>query len=243
MSLETAVAAPKSGSGAGAAKTPAGKAAPRLWGRLKAIALASVAPLCLLFLWDFMVRRTGTRLIPLMDEGAKGIEELQKQARDLGLTVSSETAKDAAELNDTLNILWRVIKQGVFTIGGALAPIITSVAQTITRVVVSTCAWWLRSSPSRCGRWIATSAATASRFSAPPPSTTTDTFGNSAPPMINTIATLLPMSWMPEMNSPVFGAPGTGMMPKREAPPSSGRSTSAWEKASQPVSGRPIIST
>ena len=64
MSLETAVAAPKSGSGAGAAKTPAGKAAPRLWGRLKAIALASVVPLCLLFLWNFMVRRTGTRLIP-----------------------------------------------------------------------------------------------------------------------------------------------------------------------------------
>ena len=31
----------------------------------------------------------------------------------------------------------------------------------IRRVVVSTCAWWLRSSPSRCGLWIAKSTATA----------------------------------------------------------------------------------
>jgi hypothetical protein len=85
--------------------------------------------------------KSGTRLIPLMDEGAKGIEELQKQARDLGLTVSSETAKDAAELNDTLNILWRVLKQGVFTIGSALSPLIKSIAESITRVVVNVTAW------------------------------------------------------------------------------------------------------
>ena len=64
MSLQTAVAEPQSGSAAGAAKTRAGKAAPLLWRRLKAIALASAVPLCLLFLWDFMVRQTGTRLIP-----------------------------------------------------------------------------------------------------------------------------------------------------------------------------------
>jgi hypothetical protein len=57
--------------------------------------------------------RAGSQLLPLMEGGASGIEELQEQARRLGLTVSTQTAKDAAELNDTLNILWRVIKQGV----------------------------------------------------------------------------------------------------------------------------------
>jgi hypothetical protein len=47
---------------------------------------------------------------------------MQEQARKLGLTVSTETARDAAELNDALGTLWKVLKQGVFTIGGALAP-------------------------------------------------------------------------------------------------------------------------
>src|SRR5882757_1056079 len=33
--------------------------------RLRAVALALVVPLCLLVIWDVMVRRTGTRLVPL----------------------------------------------------------------------------------------------------------------------------------------------------------------------------------
>jgi NitT/TauT family transport system permease protein len=64
MSVQTAVAAPKTGPATGTATTAAAKAAPRLRQRLKTIALASVVPLTLLLLWDFMVRWTGTRLIP-----------------------------------------------------------------------------------------------------------------------------------------------------------------------------------
>ena len=64
--------------------------------------------------------KAGTKLLPLMADGAAGINEMQEQARKLGLTVSTETARDAAELNDALGTLWKVLKQGVFTIGGAL---------------------------------------------------------------------------------------------------------------------------
>jgi hypothetical protein len=85
--------------------------------------------------------RAGTKLLPLLSAGAAGIEELQQQARSLGLTVSTQTAKDAAELNDTLNILWRVVKQGVFAIGGALAPTIKKLSQRITRVIVTATDW------------------------------------------------------------------------------------------------------
>lgn len=85
--------------------------------------------------------RAGTKLLPLLSSGAAGIEELQAQARSLGLTVSTQTAKDAAELNDTLNILWRVVKQGVFAIGGALAPTIKDLSQRITRIIVSATDW------------------------------------------------------------------------------------------------------
>ncbi|MCL4743595.1 MAG: hypothetical protein KJZ54_15480, partial [Phycisphaerales bacterium] len=43
-----------------------------------------------------LLGRAGTQLLPLMQNGVRGIEELQEQARSLGLTVSTETAKDAA---------------------------------------------------------------------------------------------------------------------------------------------------
>ncbi|MBX3384520.1 MAG: hypothetical protein KF864_13540 [Phycisphaeraceae bacterium] len=85
--------------------------------------------------------RAGTKLLPLLSSGAAGIEELQAQARSLGLTVSTQTARDAAELNDTLNILWRVVKQGVFAIGGALAPTIKDLSQRITRIIVAATDW------------------------------------------------------------------------------------------------------
>ncbi|MCL4742283.1 MAG: hypothetical protein KJZ54_08775 [Phycisphaerales bacterium] len=85
--------------------------------------------------------RAGTQLLPLMLDGARGIEELQAQARSLGLTVSTETAKDAALLNDTLNILWRVLKNGVFVIGSALAPAVIDLSNAVTRAVVTVTQW------------------------------------------------------------------------------------------------------
>ncbi len=85
--------------------------------------------------------RSGTKLLPLLTEGARGIEALQEQARRLGLTVSAETARDAAELNDTLDTLWRVVRQGVFTIGAALAPTLKDIAERVTRVIVAATDW------------------------------------------------------------------------------------------------------
>ncbi len=85
--------------------------------------------------------KSGTRLLPMIQDGAAGIEELQQQARSLGLTVSQETAHDAAVLNDTLNILWRVLKQGVFVIGSALAPVVVELSESITKAVVTVTSW------------------------------------------------------------------------------------------------------
>ncbi|HMN39629.1 MAG TPA: hypothetical protein PKE29_02215 [Phycisphaerales bacterium] len=85
--------------------------------------------------------KAGTKLLPLMADGAAGIEAMQEEARRLGLTVSTETARDAAALNDALGTLWKVLKQGVFTIGGALAPTLKDLAERITRIVVSITTW------------------------------------------------------------------------------------------------------
>ncbi len=88
-----------------------------------------------------LLGKSGTRLLPLLKDGAAGIAALQQQARDLGLTISTQSAKDAALLTDTLNILWRTLKQAAFTIGSALAPTLIDLAQRATRVVVVVTNW------------------------------------------------------------------------------------------------------
>ena len=88
-----------------------------------------------------LLGRAGTQLLPLMQDGAAGIEALQKQARELGLTISTDDADAAATLTDTLNILWRVFKQGVFVVGSALAPVMKDFAERAARIIKNTFDW------------------------------------------------------------------------------------------------------
>jgi len=85
--------------------------------------------------------RSGTMLLPMLAGGAAGIEELQKQARKFGLTISTKDAKAAERFTDTLSIMWKVVKQGVFLIGASLAPLLTDVAKWITKVATESGAW------------------------------------------------------------------------------------------------------
>lgn len=47
----------------------------------------------------------GQRLIPLLNEGAAGMDELRQRARELGLEISGEAAAAAALFNDNLDLL------------------------------------------------------------------------------------------------------------------------------------------
>ncbi len=85
--------------------------------------------------------RAGTSLLPMISKGAGGLEGLRQQARDLGLVISQEDAAKAAEFTDTMNILWRVIKQGAFTIGASLAPMLMDAARWITKHVKLATDW------------------------------------------------------------------------------------------------------
>ncbi|CAN5495120.1 hypothetical protein BH11PLA2_BH11PLA2_22730 [soil metagenome] len=85
--------------------------------------------------------KTGTKLLPMLEGGAEGIEKLQAKARELGLTISTEDAKAAAEFGDTLDVLWAVLKRGVFTIGAALVPALRDLAQWIITTTKNVSAW------------------------------------------------------------------------------------------------------
>jgi len=81
-------------------------------------------------------------ILPLLLQGADGIEALRDQARALGLTISTETAADAAALTDALNAAGAVMKNIAFRIGAALAPAIESAAKFIARIA-STAGDWI----------------------------------------------------------------------------------------------------
>jgi hypothetical protein len=65
--------------------------------------------------------RSGTTLLPMLVNGAAGIDAFAAQARALGLVMSTENAEAAHKFSQALDILWRVIKSGVNAIGAALA--------------------------------------------------------------------------------------------------------------------------
>lgn len=85
--------------------------------------------------------KSGTRLLPMLTDGAKGIEALQAQARDFKLTLSTDAADKAAVLTDSLNILRRTVQQVAVAAGEALAPSIADVARRSVRTVAAVVGW------------------------------------------------------------------------------------------------------
>ncbi|HMN97431.1 MAG TPA: hypothetical protein PKC43_06255 [Phycisphaerales bacterium] len=85
--------------------------------------------------------RSGAELIPMLSGGSAGIAAMRKQAHDLGLTVSTETANSAARLNDALFLLFATVKKVSFEIGAALAPAVERFAKVAAPIVASVIRW------------------------------------------------------------------------------------------------------
>jgi hypothetical protein len=85
--------------------------------------------------------KSGTGLIPLIENGRKGIEDLERQADRLGVTIGTKDARAAEEFGDRLDDLQKVAKAAVFQIGAALAPALREVAVQITRGASNVVAW------------------------------------------------------------------------------------------------------
>ena len=85
--------------------------------------------------------KTGTELLPMMQNGAAGIQAFRKEAQDLGIVMSTEDAQSAAAFGDALDQLWAVLKSGVYAIGGALAPLLTDLVQSTTRIITTIVKW------------------------------------------------------------------------------------------------------
>ena len=85
--------------------------------------------------------RSGTQLLPLMADGARGIELLQAEARSLGLTMATKDAEAAEVFGDTLDRLWKVVRMGAFNIGATLAPTLQDLTVKLMHAAMAASDW------------------------------------------------------------------------------------------------------
>ncbi len=82
-----------------------------------------------------------TELMPLFANGSKGMEDLRKQARDLGIVMDTQTAESAAKLSEAFSTVSKVIRSLVTVIGSKLAAPVLKVAAWVSKIVQVTRDW------------------------------------------------------------------------------------------------------
>lgn len=77
---------------------------------------------------DIFGKRIGPELIPLLNEGRDGLDELRKQAQDLGVVVSTDAGKAAEKFNDTIRTLGQAARGASLNLTNQLLPSLQAVA-------------------------------------------------------------------------------------------------------------------
>lgn len=78
--------------------------------------------------------RGGRQMIPLLNEGAAGIQAMQAEAKKLGLVLTTEQAKASEQFNDDLTRLQGAMKGLTLQLGTALLPAFTDLIELMTRI-------------------------------------------------------------------------------------------------------------
>lgn len=85
--------------------------------------------------------RSGANLIPLLNKGADGIDELRKRAHDLGIVMDGETIQKGEEFEEQLSDLGFALRGLKYAIGEPLLQAFTSLARAMTKGVVVIQKW------------------------------------------------------------------------------------------------------
>lgn len=85
--------------------------------------------------------KAGPALIPFLNQGREGIEQLRKEAVQFGLAVSTEAAESAAKLNDDLDRLRSASQGAANQIGQRLVPMLAEVAEYFVQATKDTNLW------------------------------------------------------------------------------------------------------
>jgi len=85
--------------------------------------------------------KAGMALLPMLQEGSKGMEALRAEARELGISMSGEDADAAVTLSTAWTRLTETFKSAKNMIGAALAPVLTGLMKGITPIIASIGKW------------------------------------------------------------------------------------------------------
>lgn len=77
----------------------------------------------------------GQKLIPMLQDGSKGLADMEKRAHDLGLTMSGEDVKAAADLGDRFSELGMVFDSFGNTLSAKLAPVLSPIIDDLAEFI------------------------------------------------------------------------------------------------------------
>jgi hypothetical protein len=89
------------------------------------------------FLADEIIGGDAFRILPLLIQGRKGMEDLMKAGRDLGVVLSDEDAKSASSLSQAFGRMGASMQAIINQIGSALAPLAMELAEAFVGVASS----------------------------------------------------------------------------------------------------------
>lgn len=79
--------------------------------------------------------RSGADLIPMLNSGSKGLAAMRKEAQDLGLVLSDDTARASETFNDNISRMMKAIRGIVFYVGGLLIPVFDDIVVSVRKWV------------------------------------------------------------------------------------------------------------
>lgn len=81
--------------------------------------------------------KAGADLIPMLNDGSKGLEEMADMAEKLGLVIDDTTAKAADEFNDTLDLLGKGVDGVAMGVASSLLPTLNSLGGSMLTTMAS----------------------------------------------------------------------------------------------------------
>jgi len=85
--------------------------------------------------------RAGTRMLPMLMDGAEGLRRFHQEAERAGLIMSTSDAIAAESFGDAISKLWKSLKMATFHLGSALAPALKDVAEWLTNAAKVATDW------------------------------------------------------------------------------------------------------
>lgn len=85
--------------------------------------------------------KAGTRLLPLIADGATGIAALEARAKALGIVIGKDDAEAATRFGDSLDDLLKQLNALIFNIGAAVARVLQPMADAAIEITASIIGW------------------------------------------------------------------------------------------------------